>query len=160
MPGKLSHPLTQALVICALAALTGFAYNAVSDNGLPWLYRPPAFSDQQEITSETAYRLLRSGRALFIDSRPDIEYEYRHIPGAVNLPIDAPRDSILSFSRQYPRDQLLVIYCESSDCRYSIRMAGMLSFVGFERVLIFRGGLAAWEAQNFPVESDDAAGGQ
>jgi rhodanese-related sulfurtransferase len=34
-----------------------------------------------------AERLVASGKAVFVDVRPEYEYEQQHLPGAINIPL-------------------------------------------------------------------------
>ena len=105
-----------------------------SDEGL----RPV---NHQELTA-----LLKSGEALIIDVRPPGEYEAGHIPGAVNVPIEAlPRR--LS---EFPRRKEVVAYCRGPYCMLAVEAVKRLRKRGY-RARRLEDGFPEWKAEGRPV---------
>jgi DNA-binding transcriptional ArsR family regulator len=105
-----------------------------SDEGL----RPV---NHQELTA-----LLKSGEALIIDVRPLGEYEAGHIPGAVNVPIEAlPRR--LS---EFPRRKEVVAYCRGPYCMLAVEAVKRLRKRGY-RARRLEDGFPEWKAEGRPV---------
>ena len=59
--------------------------------------------------------IMRSDDTLLLDVRPRIEYEHRHIPGALPMPIDELGDRI----GEPPRDKRVIVYCRGSYCQFA-----------------------------------------
>lgn len=84
-----------------------------------------------------------------VDCRSPESFAKRHVPGAINLPyrtMDAKTTAAL------PKDKLIVAYCTSVACNASTKGAARLSTLGF-RVKEMIGGIEAWEAEGYPVET-------
>ena len=80
-----------------------------------------------DTTAAEARRLAARG-ARIVDVRSPAEYAERHLPGAVNLPIE----SLESRLSELPRDRPIVLYCHTG-VRAGIA-AGMLRKAGFRDV--------------------------
>ncbi|HZJ71899.1 MAG TPA: rhodanese-like domain-containing protein [Planctomycetota bacterium] len=70
-----------------------------------------------------------------------------HIPGSVNVPLDAP-----DFAQQVERlagdkARAIVTYCASMECDASTRAARQLNAAGFTDVTDFKGGLKEWNEE-------------
>lgn len=78
------------------------------------------------------------------------QYEKGHIPGAINIPLQAlGRTAKEKFN---PNDRL-VVYCSSYICQASTNAAQKLVQLGFENVSDFSAGKAGWEQAGFKLES-------
>ena len=152
---KIKNLLAQSVLIIFLAGITGFIFNALSHNGIPVIYSPPGISDGGEIDAEQARTLYLGSNALFIDTRYPEEFTHSHIPGAVNVPQKWSLDQVMDFFESIPKDRLLVIYCSSTECNNSRRLAGFLIQLEYTHVMVFVDGLEVWRAKNYPVEIHD-----
>lgn len=78
-----------------------------------------------------------------VDVLPAEQYRDRHIPGALNLPLDELSETA---------DELLdpkmkvVVYCGGYSCTASTRAARKLTEMGFPDVLDYKGGKRSWAA--------------
>lgn len=86
-----------------------------------------------------------------IDVRDRPQFNYRHISGAINLPMNQLFDGTLT-SLELDRD--LYVYGETDD--ETAIAAAQLREAGYVHVSELRGGLAAWKAVGYPVEAADA----
>ena len=122
------------------------------------------------ISPEEAYPLIHAGTALFIDVRDAEFYKLEHIGNAVNIPdifyfLSKSSDEGLNelethfqkcFSEAGAGDPLLFIFYEDSlTKRYCGACRGywLSQFLGHGNARILYGGLDAWKANGFPVES-------
>lgn len=83
-----------------------------------------------------------------IDARDRSEFNFRHILGAISLPMAElveRAQSCLESSRD------IYIYGETDD--ETAQAATKLRNAGFQNVSELRGGVAAWRAVDYPVES-------
>lgn len=83
-----------------------------------------------------------------IDVRDRIEFNISHIMGAVPMPLNEPTDRVLN-KLELGRD----IYIYGATDEETAIGAARLREAGYRNVSEIRGGLAAWKAVGYPVES-------
>lgn len=89
--------------------------------------------------------MLEAGQIVLVDSRPKSAYDLGHIPGAVLLPSNAPLTELQAFAAKYPKDTVIVVYCNSTTCRSSQQLAHQLLTLGrFTNVSEMPGGYAEY----------------
>jgi rhodanese-related sulfurtransferase len=149
--------IREALALALCASVLGFMYTGIRGKGL---FAPDISHSSVSANSAAptiihvseAKELLESGRAIFIDARPPFEYDLGHIPRAVNIPLgdfDSHRGRLDSF----PKNKILVTYCDGVECNSSIGLASRLREAGFPAVRIFFAGWNEWQNSNLPVET-------
>jgi rhodanese-related sulfurtransferase len=143
----------QTIIIVILSVLCGLIYNSISTTGISLVYKPLNLESGSYLTIEQTLYLLTEGRALFIDTRYEDEFEQAHIKNAKNLPGNASREEIMKFFESIPKDQQIVTYCSNHGCNSSRRLAGFLTYLGYKKVLIYPEGFNEWETKNFPIEN-------
>lgn len=70
------------------------------------------------------------------------------IPGAVRIP---PKE-VLANPDLLPREQDVVLYCTCEGQKTSLEILRHAQSLGFHRIKVLRGGVAAWKANGYPVE--------
>ena len=121
-------------------------YNYVSVLGL--IPTPPPFK-AKSLVFELKARLDWGEPALtIIDARDRTEFNLRHILGAIAMPMPELVDRAQS-SLESSRD--IYIYGETDE--ETAQAAEKLRNAGFQNVSELRGGVAAWRALDYPVES-------
>ncbi len=109
---------------------------------------PPPFK-AKSLVFELKARLDWGEPALtIIDARDRTEFNFRHILGAIPMPMSELVDRAQS-SLESSRD--IYIYGETDEETY--QAATNLRNAGFQNVSELRGGVAAWRALDYPVES-------
>ena len=83
-----------------------------------------------------------------IDVRDRSEFNFSHILGAIPMPLNELKDRVLS-SLELSRD--IYIYGETDE--ETAEAAVNLRAAGYQNVSELRGGVAAWKAVGYPVES-------
>ena len=103
------------------------------------------------ISTAEAVRLINREKGVLIDVCEAEEFAAGHAAGSRNIPL-----ATLADSKQLPSNKALplILMCQSG-ARAS-RAAGMLSKLGYEKVLPVAGGLRAWREANLPVEKAGA----
>jgi len=98
---------------------------------------------------------LQSGEPGFIllDARAPELYAQAHVPGAFNLP---HRRINGETTAGFPRDMLIVTYCDGAGCNASTRAALRLVELGFP-VKEMIGGLDWWRRDRLPVHGTNAS---
>ncbi len=97
-------------------------------------------------------RAWLAGGATVIDARPPAAYQAGHIPGAINLPVNAAvaeREDILA---DIPLTTRVVVYCQSEDCGWADSVASDMWFRGYRDVSVYRGGINEWRKHGRPSE--------
>ncbi|HUH08138.1 MAG TPA: rhodanese-like domain-containing protein [Egibacteraceae bacterium] len=86
---------------------------------------------------------------VLIDARPRDAFADAHLPGAISL----PHAEILPEAVEWlPKDRPVVTYCWSISCNAGVKAAAALSALGY-RVKEMIGGIEAWRAEGYPIES-------
>jgi protein-disulfide isomerase/rhodanese-related sulfurtransferase len=95
---------------------------------------------------------LYHGGAVFVDVRSADDFRASRISGAVNIPLlEAQRRST-----ELPRDKTIVLYEGGSGggndvCAASRAVGRVLLGHGYNKVVVYRDGLAAWQKQSLPT---------
>jgi rhodanese-related sulfurtransferase len=112
------------------------------------LYRHPPLK-ARSLVYDLKARLDWGAPALtIIDVRDRSEFQTSHILGAISMPLDRLAKHALS-SLELTRD--IYIYGETDE--ETAQGAAHLRSVGYVNVSELRGGVAAWKAVDFPIES-------
>lgn len=113
---------------------------------------PPPFK-AKSLVFELKSRLDWGEPALtIIDARDRTEFNFRHILGAIPMPLQELVNRAKS-SLENSRD--IYIYGETDE--ETAIAASLLRDAGFQNVSELRGGVAAWRALDYPVSSSQAA---
>lgn len=96
-------------------------------------------------------RQLHELGAIFVDVRPEREWAWGHIQGALHLDLATRFQSLAS--ADLPRHAPLVVYCDSEVCTSGALAAQMAIAWGYEQVFYFREGYFAWQLADLPQAS-------
>ena len=104
--------------------------------------------------SEVKRRIEAGESLLLLDVRSPAEFlgELGHIPGAVNMPLNAFRNTISKGEKPLsaPRNVPIVLICRSdSRAAYAARL---LRKAGFVEIKVMSGGMQKWSSEEFPVD--------
>ena len=89
---------------------------------------------------------MRSGSVTLLDVRPEDEFRAAHIPGALNIDLEALESRIA----ELPMDMDIVAYCRGAYCVLSFHAVKLLRARGY-RVTRFSEGLPEWRASGRAV---------
>ena len=155
----------QSIILIALSILIGSIFNLLSDNGIPWIAEPIKIVNNsedaldilaepsiREVGIETAKALHGSG-ILFVDARAEEYLSDGFIPGAI------ASDDISMLSDQIETmigfDTGFVIYCSDDDCGSSEELAYQFQDIGFNNILVFKGGWKSWKDAGLEIEYNE-----
>lgn len=93
-------------------------------------------------------QLVRDSALSVVDVRPPTEFRRAHIQGAVNVPAPSVLDGGLS------KNSRIVVYCAELECPLSSGAVKKLTAFGYPNVALLDGGLAAWQAKGYPVDTE------
>jgi rhodanese-related sulfurtransferase len=103
------------------------------------------------VDAQAGHTLVDDG-ALLLDCRQPDEWEAGHAPGAVFIPMREVPERVA----ELPRDRRIVAICRSGS--RSGRVTEFLVGEGYD-VVNLAGGMKAWAAEGYPVETDDGSPG-
>ncbi len=133
------HRLTLAVAVLAVGILWAFV---IQKHG-----GAPGFNIR-EVSVAEAKSLIDVG-ALVIDVRDEEKYNFRHIPGAILVPVDTLRVSIPG-SVGADRTRNIVVYCNEG-IAHGPEAAHLLNQAGFSNAVNLRSGIEGWANAGFPV---------
>ena len=87
----------------------------------------------------------------WIDARFMQDFKVGHIPGAINIPVDADFRFEETAAARIGATDRVVVYCQSPGCGFSGAVVQRLKARGFTNIAIFRGGYGEWAASNQPI---------
>lgn len=98
--------------------------------------------DFHEIKADELKSKFDAGEKLtLINPLSDIEFNAKHIPGSVNIPLQ----NIL-ITKKLPKDknQLIITYCLGRKCIVSMDAARLLAKRGYTNLMVFTDGIPGW----------------
>src|SRR6266436_899826 len=107
-----------------------------------------ARDELEPVSREELLDRLRSGAVTLLDVRPEDEFAYGHLPGALNVPL-AQLELRLA---ELPPQREVVAYCRGPWCVLSFEAVGLLRLRGY-RVRRLDDGFPEWKVACLPVES-------
>lgn len=90
-----------------------------------------------------------NGLVTVLDVRPAEEYEFGHIPGAINIPLE----DIEKYIKDLPAGQEVIAYCRGPYCVLAFDAVAKLRENGFDARRL-EDGYPEWKAAGLPVERD------
>ncbi|MGQ9368440.1 rhodanese-like domain-containing protein [Azospirillum sp. A39] len=96
-------------------------------------------------------RVERGDDLLVLDVRSGGEFGRGHIPGAVNVPLDALGERIAALRQGIAENRAaaVVVVCQTGP--RAVRAAAMLKRAGLADVAVLRGGVSGWSASGLPL---------
>jgi len=140
--------LREIVILVTLSFLAGFSYTFVTKKGF--------FSNKEDnrileiINLEKAKELHLSKKAIFIDSRHEFEYNMGHIEDAINIPLSRFNE-YKNKLEEIPKSNILVVYCDGTECNSSFELGAKLFDSGYKNVRIFYGGWEEWKKNKLPT---------
>lgn len=119
----------------------GFAWSPTSVRGIIDTHFPPP---HRHLSYTEVVDLIHSGDILLIDARRTRDFARGHIPGAVNVPIDANSSTVLTAVKKSQELRGAVVYCNGKDCSWANHVAGKLTSRGAQNVYVYDGGIKEW----------------
>lgn len=143
--------LFEAAILLLVASLAGVLANTLRASPLPWIPDARASlnpSENPDLAAKAYIQLdavrehLAYGTAMFLDVRKADEFKQGHLPTALNVPAGEKEMHLDTIFRMLPKEELIVIYCNSGDCDPSGEMYAFLVRNGYsmDRLRIFQPG--------------------
>ena len=85
------------------------------------------------------------GDAIWVDARPEEEFEKQHVPGAILLNEDRWNEMLPRMLATWSPEKRVVVYCSSESCGASREVARRLrEEARLQNVFVLEGGWEAW----------------
>lgn len=104
------------------------------------------------VSREEMVDLLRQGKIILIDVRPDLEFQAAHIPGALSMPVTDLSGRLGALSKQ----QEIVAYCRGPYCVMAYKAMEILRPEGYHARRL-DGGFTEWRRAGLPVMAETSA---
>ena len=130
----------EATVLIALAAIPAIAEGIYLRDKVSWQSPVPA---SELVTVDQARSW--GDNVIWVDARPDNEFEGDHIPGAILLNEDRWTDLLPQLLGQWSPEKKVVVYCSAQSCNASREVAKRLrDEAQLRNVFVLDGGWEEW----------------
>ncbi len=134
--------LLEGLLLLGLALLPAIAQAVYYGDKAPW-NAPAVAKDEVELAQAQAW----GAAVLWVDARPQAQFDADHIPDAVLLNEDNWNALLPPFLNTWAPDKRVVVYCSSQSCAASHEVARRLrEEAGLPNVYVLHGGWETWLA--------------
>ncbi|HCN30989.1 MAG TPA: hypothetical protein DIT64_20200 [Verrucomicrobiales bacterium] len=136
----------QAFILGGMTLLAAAATHLLHPRA-PALYLQDSLLREHEITLQQIEERWQN-KVLWLDARPDEQYQEDHIPGALQLNEQKFDEHLLALlDTLQTTDMPVIIYCGGEKCEASHRVREKLTpLVPLDTCLILKGGWPAWKA--------------
>ena len=104
------------------------------------------------IPLEEARDLFEEDEVLFVDARPESQYQEGHLPGALLIPWQEVDRYFMEAAEQLEEGKAIVAYCDGESCELSHELALFLKDMGFPNARVLVNGWSVWRNADLPVE--------
>lgn len=134
--------LRQAALLVTLAFLPAIVQAVYLRDRAPW-HEPAVAQDEVTLEQVNAW----GASVLWVDARPDEQFEQKHVPNALSLNEDRWNEQLPQVLQTWSLDKRVVVYCSSQSCAASHEIARRLrDEAGLKNVYVLHGGWEAWLA--------------
>jgi rhodanese-related sulfurtransferase len=136
--------IAQTLLLIAVAAIPAAGEAFYFRQKISWTSRIPA----SEIVDLDLARSWGTN-VIWVDARPDNEYEQDHVPGAILLNEDRWNELLPQFLGRWSPDKKVVVYCSTRSCNLAGDVARRLrDEAQLKNVFVLEGGWEEWLQEN------------
>jgi rhodanese-related sulfurtransferase len=130
----------QALILVALAFVPGIGQAIYYRDRVSWDTRIP-LSELVTVAQAKSW----GQNAIWVDARPDADFERDHVPGALPLNEDRWNELLPQFLAAWSPEKQVIVYCSSQSCALSHDVARRLrNEAQLKNVFVLGGGWEAW----------------
>ena len=135
--------LRQTLILIGLALLPAAGQALYYRDKVSW-QTPVAASEMVTLAQARSW----SADAIWVDARPQEEFEREHVPGALLLNEDRWNELVPQVLAVWAPDKRVVVYCSTDGCGSSREIAHRLrKEAGLTNVFVLEGGWEAWKKE-------------
>lgn len=150
----------QTAGIIVLACILAVSVNLLRDSGIPFA---GDWSADSRFTDDSGQSLVISlkdaslkyaeNKAVFVDARPESQYDQGHIKGAVNLPWQEVDERFMEVADRLEGGKTIICYCDGKYCELSHDLALFLADMGFEDAKVLVDGWTKWRKAGLPAKT-------
>lgn len=134
--------LKEALIVCGLALVAATLSAFFHPKRPAWYKVEPDDVKLWSISEETAADLVKRGKILWVDARPEKKFNEEHYPGAISL--DLENWANLMFDQQSTLQDAIgkpvIVYCDGARCEKSKDVARRLrELLSLDPVYLLKG---------------------
>jgi rhodanese-related sulfurtransferase len=134
--------LRQTVILIGLALLPSIGQALYYRDKVSW-QTPVAASEMMTLAQARS-----SVDAIWIDARPQDEFEREHVPGALLLNEDRWNELLPPVLAAWAPEKRVIVYCSSESCGSSREIAHRLrKEAGLTNVFVLEGGWEAWKKE-------------
>ena len=134
----------QIVFLLSLAFLPGVVQALYYRDKVSW-QTPVAASEMVTVQKAREW----GANVIWVDARPDEEFEREHIPGAISLNEDRWNELLPQMLTTWSPEKQVVVYCSSESCGSSREVARKLrEQARLKNVFVLEGGWEAWRGKN------------
>jgi rhodanese-related sulfurtransferase len=134
--------LRQTVILIGLALLPSIGQALYYRDKVSW-QSPVAASEMMTLAQARS-----SADAIWIDARPQEEFEREHMPGALLLNEDRWNELLPQVLAAWAPEKRVIVYCSSESCGSSREIAHRLrKEAGLTNVFVLEGGWEAWKKE-------------
>ena len=135
-----SPALREALLLIVLAFVPAIGEAIYFRDKISWQSPVPA-SEMVKVAQARAW----GDNAIWVDARPDNEFDRDHVPGALSLNEDRWNELLPQFLALWSPEKKVVVYCSTQGCNASREVAHRLrSEAQLKDVFVLEGGWEEW----------------
>jgi rhodanese-related sulfurtransferase len=132
--------LKQAVALLILAFLPGIGQGIYYRDRVSWKSKVAL----SEMITVTQARDL-GDNAIWVDARPDEDFNRDHVPGAISLNEDRWNELLPQFLATWSPEKKVVVYCSSQSCNLAVEVAHRLrDEAQLTNVFVLQGGWEEW----------------
>jgi rhodanese-related sulfurtransferase len=132
--------LKQAVALILLAFLPAIGQAIYSRDRVSW-QSPVLPSETVTVEQARAW----GDNAIWVDARPDNEFERDHVPDAIQLNEDRWNELLPQFLATWSPDKKVVVYCSTQSCNLALEVARRLrNEAQIKDVFVLQGGWEEW----------------
>ena len=103
------------------------------------------------ITRDELHAATATGDVIIIDALPSRPYNKRHLPGAINVVIEQPDETVRAILPD--PGAAIAVYSTDAECERGPDMAARLRTLGYTNVRLYPDGIEDWVDSGLPVET-------
>jgi rhodanese-related sulfurtransferase len=132
--------LKQAVALILLSFLPAIGQAIYYRDKVSWQSPVPA---SETVTVDRARSW--GANAIWVDARPDNEFERDHVPGAIQLNEDRWNELLPPFLATWSPEKKVVVYCSTQSCNLAMEVARRLrNEAQLKNVFVLQGGWEEW----------------
>jgi len=158
---RVSRIAGQMVSLAVMSLIWGIGYHMFAETG--FFRNPSAVAevvrryysiDIPERTLGEMLSIVEDKEYFIIDAREISDFQAGAIPRAISVPVNSTLPERQQALRKISASSALVVYCQSSGCRYADEMAAFLNLNGYSNLSIYRGGYLEWIARRGPTSEE------